>query len=211
MPSAKARIGITTPACSARRDASVRESGNIAPRMLPTVESAASVVAVIGAGSWGTTVAAIVSEHAPTTLWGRNPELVEAISDTHENSHYLAGHRAARRRSRATTDLAAACAGADVVVMAVPSHGYRGGARGGGAARSRADVPVVSLAKGIERDTLLRMTEVTLDVLPATIPDRGRGAHRPEPRARGRRGPAGGVGDRVPRRADRRASCSSSA
>ena len=171
MPSAKARIGITTPArASTRRDVSERkESGNIAPRMLPTVESATSV-AVIGAGSWGTTVAAIMSEHAPTTLWGRNPDLVEEISTRHENSHYLAGI-ALPATLRATTTLATACTGADVVVMAVPSHGYR-------AVLERAapligtDVPVVSLAKGIERGSLLRMTEVTLDVLPGHDPGR---------------------------------------
>ena len=58
--------------------------------MLPTVESATSV-AVIGAGSWGTTVAAIISEHAPTTLWGRDADLVDEISERHENSRYLAG------------------------------------------------------------------------------------------------------------------------
>ncbi len=90
--------------------------------MLPTVESAASV-AVIGAGSWGTTVAAIMCEHTTTTLWGRNPELVDAIAQRHENPHYLAGV-ALPDALQATTHLDAACAGADVVVMAVPSHGY---------------------------------------------------------------------------------------
>ncbi len=138
------------------------EAGNIAARMLPNVESAASV-AVIGAGSWGTTVAAIMSGHAPTTLWGRNPELVDAIATRHENPAYLPGI-ALPEGLRATTDLAAACAGARVVVMAVPSHGYRAVLEEA-ASRIRTDVPVVSLAKGIERGTLLRMTEVTLEVL----------------------------------------------
>ena len=91
--------------------------------MLPIVESAASV-AVIGAGSWGTTVAAIMCEHATTTLWGRNPELVDAIAQRHENPNYLAGV-ALPDALQATTHLDAACTGADVVVMAVPSHGYR--------------------------------------------------------------------------------------
>jgi glycerol-3-phosphate dehydrogenase (NAD(P)+) len=137
--------------------------------MLPTVESATSV-AVIGAGSWGTTVAAIMSEHAPTTLWGRNPELVEEISTRHENSHYLAGIELPAAL-RATTELAAACTGADVVVMAVPSHGYRAVLEVA-APLIAAEVPVVSLAKGIERGSLLRMTEVTLDVLDGHDPGR---------------------------------------
>ena len=137
--------------------------------MLPIVESAASV-AVIGAGSWGTTVAAIISEHAPTMLWGRNPELVDQIAAHHENSTYLPGITLPPGL-RATTDLTAACAGAGVVVMAVPSHGYRAVLEVA-APLVRADVPVVSLAKGIERGTLLRMTEVTLDVLVGHDPDR---------------------------------------
>jgi glycerol-3-phosphate dehydrogenase (NAD(P)+) len=137
--------------------------------MLPSVESVASV-AVIGAGSWGTTVAAIVSEHAPTTLWGRDPDLVAAIGDRHENSRYLAGIDLPTSL-RATTDLTTACTGADVVVMAVPSHGYRAVLEVA-AAHIGTDVPVVSLAKGIERGSLLRMSEVTLDVLRGHDPDR---------------------------------------
>ncbi len=137
--------------------------------MLPSVESAASV-AVIGAGSWGTTVAAIISEHAPTTLWGRDRELVHAIATRHENPTYLPGI-VLPEALRASADLAAACAGARVVVMAVPSHGYRAVLEAA-ASQVRADVPVVSLAKGIEGGTLLRMTEVTLEVLTGHDPDR---------------------------------------
>jgi len=137
--------------------------------MLPTVESAPSV-AVIGAGSWGTTVAAIISDHASTTLWGRNPELVHEIATHHENSHYLAGIPLPAGL-RATTALDAACEGAGVVVMAVPSHGYRAVLEVA-ASSIASDVPVVSLAKGIERGTLLRMTEVTLDVLTGHDPGR---------------------------------------
>ena len=72
---------------------------------------------------------------------------------------------------QATTHLDAACTGADVVVMAVPSHGYRAVLQLA-APHLAADVPVVSLAKGIERGTLLRMTEVTLDVLTGHDPGR---------------------------------------
>ena len=127
-------------------------------------------VAVIGAGSWGTTVAAIVSAHAPTTLWGRNPAIVEAVASRHENPEYLPGI-ALPEHLRATTDLAEACVGAQVLIMAVPSHGFR-------AVLERAapyvdvEAPVISLAKGIENETLLRMSEVVLEVLPHHDPDR---------------------------------------
>jgi glycerol-3-phosphate dehydrogenase (NAD(P)+) len=131
--------------------------------MLPTVDTDASV-AVIGAGSWGTSVAAIICEHASTVLWGRNSEVVEQIATKHENVNYLPGIDLPPTLA-ATTDIAEACAGAGVVVMAVPSHGYRAVLEQA-APFVRPMTPVVSLAKGIERGTLLRMTEVTLDVLP---------------------------------------------
>jgi glycerol-3-phosphate dehydrogenase (NAD(P)+) len=130
--------------------------------MLPTVASDTSV-AVIGAGSWGTTVAAIMCEHAPTTLWGRDGDLVAEIAERHTNSRYLDGI-ALPPQLRATVDLESACVDATVVVMAVPSHGYRAVLERAAPSIHR-DVPVVSLAKGIERGTLLRMTEVTLEVL----------------------------------------------
>ncbi|MFN8025844.1 MAG: NAD(P)H-dependent glycerol-3-phosphate dehydrogenase [Acidimicrobiia bacterium] len=137
--------------------------------MAPSWTPPASV-AVIGAGSWGTTVAAIVSGHAPTTLWGRNHLIVEAVNGRHENPEYLPGI-ALPEHLRATTDLAEACVGAEVIVMAVPSHGFR-------AVLERAapyvdvEAPVVSLAKGIENETLLRMSEVVLETLPLHDPDR---------------------------------------
>jgi glycerol-3-phosphate dehydrogenase (NAD(P)+) len=67
---------------------------------------------------------------------------------------------------RGTADLEAACNDAEVVVMAVPSHGFRN-VLGQAVTAIGPDVPVVSVSKGVERDTLLRMTEVVLDVLPS--------------------------------------------
>jgi glycerol-3-phosphate dehydrogenase (NAD(P)+) len=125
---------------------------------------AAPSVAVIGAGSWGTTVAAIVSEHAPTTLWGRDADLTRAIARDHENAVYLPGIVLPASLD-ATSDLTAACERAGLVVMAVPSHGYRAVLCQAADAIGEG-VPVVSVSKGVERDTLMRMTEVTLDVLP---------------------------------------------
>jgi glycerol-3-phosphate dehydrogenase (NAD(P)+) len=121
-------------------------------------------VAVIGAGSWGTTVAALTAENTPTVLWARRAELAHQIDSAKVNPEYLPAF-ALPDELRATDSLADAVAHADVVVMAVPSHGYRDVAAE--AARSiRPWVPVVSLAKGLERTTLKRMSEVTTDVLP---------------------------------------------
>jgi glycerol-3-phosphate dehydrogenase (NAD(P)+) len=121
-------------------------------------------VAVIGAGSWGTTVAALTAQNAPTVLWARRDELALEIDRTHANSEYLPGFDLPPEL-RATGDLQEAVTDADVVVMAVPSHGYRDVAAHA-AKFVRPWVPVVSLAKGMERDTLKRMSEVTAEELP---------------------------------------------
>ncbi len=60
-------------------------------------------IAVIGAGSWGTTVASMLAERFDTVLWAREPEVAEAISSHHENPAYLAGFTLARSLE-ATTD-----------------------------------------------------------------------------------------------------------
>jgi glycerol-3-phosphate dehydrogenase (NAD(P)+) len=121
-------------------------------------------VAVIGAGSWGTTVASITARNAPTLLWSRRPEVAEEIERDHTNSAYL-GDEALDPQLRATSSLEEAVAQADVLVMAVPSHGFRDVLERA-AAHVRPWIPIVSLTKGLELDTQLRMTEVIDDVLP---------------------------------------------
>jgi glycerol-3-phosphate dehydrogenase (NAD(P)+) len=120
-------------------------------------------VAVVGAGSWGTAVAALVAANAPTTLWARRAELAAAIATRHENRDYLPGV-SLPVPLEVTSDLAEACDGADVVVLGVPSHGFRAVLE---AARPviASHVPVISLSKGVEQGTLRRMTEVVADVL----------------------------------------------
>jgi len=127
-------------------------------------------VAVIGAGSWGTAVAAIVAGNEPTTLWARRPELADAIDTDHENADYLSGIPLPANL-RATSDLEEACASADVVVFGVPSHGVRA-ILADARPHVRADAAIVSLAKGIEQGTLRRMTEVIAEELPDHDPDR---------------------------------------
>lgn len=121
-------------------------------------------VAVIGAGSWGTTVASVASHNCPTLLWSRNPEIAEEINTQRTNTRYL-GTSPVGRDLRATASMAEAVRAADVVVMGVPSHGFRAMLE---LVREhiRPWVPVISLAKGLEQGSLLRMTEVIADVLP---------------------------------------------
>jgi glycerol-3-phosphate dehydrogenase (NAD(P)+) len=120
-------------------------------------------VAVVGAGSWGTAVAALVAANADVTLWARDPELAGHVERDHENPRYLPGI-ALPVRLHASGDLTGVCADADVVVLGVPSHGLRSVLCEAVPAIAP-DVPVVSLAKGVEQGTGLRMTGVVADVL----------------------------------------------
>jgi glycerol-3-phosphate dehydrogenase (NAD(P)+) len=121
-------------------------------------------VAVLGGGSWGSTVASLASHNAPVTLWARRPELADEINTHHTNERYLPGE-AIPEQVRATASIEEAVREADVVVMGVPSHGFRATLQE--VEKSiRAWVPIVSLAKGLEQDSQLRMTQVIADVLP---------------------------------------------
>lgn len=121
-------------------------------------------VAVIGAGSWGTVVAAIVAVKTSTVLWARRPELAEEITRHHRNSAYLGDH-ALPESLRATASLEEAVSGAEVVVMGVPSHGFRS-VLAEAAPAVAPGVPIISLAKGVEQGSLKRMTEVISELLP---------------------------------------------
>lgn len=81
-------------------------------------------VAVLGAGSWGTALAALIARHGhPAVLWGRDAAVAAAITAAHENPRYLAGV-ALPGSLEATTDLATALTGADLVLVVVPSHAF---------------------------------------------------------------------------------------
>ncbi len=127
-------------------------------------------VSVIGAGSWGTAVANLVGAKQPVSLWARRSELSAAINEKRENPDYLPGYRLAPNIT-AHSDLATAIADADALVMGVPSHGYRSVLESL-RAEIGSDIPILSLAKGVERESLMRMTEVTADVLPDHNPNR---------------------------------------
>lgn len=123
----------------------------------------ATKVAVIGAGSWGTAVAAIAAANAPTVLWARREELAAQIRDRHTNEPYLPGV-SLPGALHATASLEEAVSGADVVVMGVPSHGFRE-ILTAAAPSIEQGAAIVSLTKGVEQQTLKRMTEVVDEVV----------------------------------------------
>jgi len=126
--------------------------------------------AVLGAGNWGTTFAKVLADAgSEVVLHARRPELVAGITATRENAEYLPGIRLPDA-VRATTDAADALAGADVVVLAVPSQTLRGNLRAW-APLLPPGATLLSLMKGIELGTTKRMSEVVCEVTGAE-PDR---------------------------------------
>src|SRR3954453_4715022 len=121
-------------------------------------------VAVLGAGSWGTTVAHLCAHNRDTVLWARDPVVAKEIDGEHRNSRYLSGFDL-HPELRATADMAEAVGAADVLVMGVPSHGFRS-TLADCIPHLRAWVPVVSLTKGLEQGSNLRMTQIVQDLLP---------------------------------------------
>ncbi len=126
-------------------------------------------VAVVGAGSWGTTLANLLCERGDeAVLWAFEPEVAEEINRRHRNDLYLPDAPLLPSLV-ATNDLGAALQGAAVVVSAAPSHAVRRVLAGAGECLARGAV-VISASKGLEPGTHKRPTEVLAEVLPARTP-----------------------------------------
>jgi len=126
--------------------------------------SAGAQVAVIGAGSWGTALAVLLgAKGCAVRLWARRPELGRSLRDARRNAQYLPDAPFPDAVSVAL-DLAEAATGAEFVLLAVPAKGMRETARRLRGAVSR-DQALVSVAKGLEPDTGLRMSQVVAEEL----------------------------------------------
>jgi glycerol-3-phosphate dehydrogenase (NAD(P)+) len=118
-------------------------------------------VAVVGAGSWGTGLAAHLARSGHgVRLWSRDPGQADEIRDRGRNSRYLPG--IALPALEATSDLAEAARSAEVAIVAVPSEFFRGTLR---ELRPHlgAGTTLVSATKGLELGTLRRMSEVAAE------------------------------------------------
>ena len=121
-------------------------------------------VTVLGAGSWGTTVASLSAATARTVLWARSPETAAEVADEHRNARYL-GELDLDDRLLATSSLGEAVSDADVLITGVPSHGLRSVLEEA-APHVRPWIPVLSLTKGLEQGSRMRPTEIIGEVLP---------------------------------------------
>ncbi|MBK9303340.1 MAG: NAD(P)-dependent glycerol-3-phosphate dehydrogenase [bacterium] len=116
--------------------------------------------AVLGTGSWGTGFGRhLASLGSEVVLWGIEPAQVEAIATTHVNPAYFPGLRLPENLT-ATLDLGAAVDGADAVFVVLPSQAVRAVAVRLHACGLRPGCPIVCLSKGLELDTLKRLSTV---------------------------------------------------
>lgn len=118
-------------------------------------------VAVVGAGAWGTTLASLVAQHEPVLLLAHSPEAAAVMERDRRNDRRLPGIELPPHL-HVTGDPADLAGAMDLVILAVPSAHLRDTVT---ALRDRisASADVLSVVKGIERGTLLRMTQVIAD------------------------------------------------
>jgi glycerol-3-phosphate dehydrogenase (NAD(P)+) len=122
-------------------------------------------IAVLGAGSWGTALAKQLSDQGHAVrLWARRSEQADAINAARQNERYLPGFELAPTL-HATSDLAEAIPGADMVLAVVPSHGVRSMLEDA-AQLFPENAPVCAAIKGIENSTLMMVSEIFEEALP---------------------------------------------
>lgn len=124
-------------------------------------------IAVLGAGSWGTVLANLLVENGHTVrLWTHNPEQIPEINDHHTNQHYLPDFTL-HSELQATTDLEAAIADTDVILFVVPTNAIRPVAEQVAPILAASGTrPIIAhAAKGLERGSRLRVSEVLASVL----------------------------------------------
>lgn len=123
-----------------------------------------SEIVVLGAGSWGTTVAKVIADGGhDVTLWSRREELAQEINESGRNGDYLPGIDLPKNLV-AVSDIGLALDGAKQVYLAIPSQSLRE-SLGQWKQLIPADATLVSLMKGLEQNTGLRMSEVIIEVL----------------------------------------------
>jgi glycerol-3-phosphate dehydrogenase (NAD(P)+) len=122
-------------------------------------------LAVIGGGAWGTALATVLHRAGSLpAVWARDPDVVEAINERHENPFFLPGARLDPAIT-ATTDLGAAIAGADAALLVVPAQFLRE-VLALFPRRLGDNFPVLHCAKGIETSSLKMMSEISAEILP---------------------------------------------
>lgn len=124
-----------------------------------------NLISIVGAGSWGTAIAVLLARKGMNIkLWARDKELVETILNTRENTDFLPG-TILPDNIQISSDMEFCCRDSEAAIIAVPSHAMRD-ICGNMKNFTRKEQVIVSLTKGIENDTLLRMSQIIKEFMP---------------------------------------------
>lgn len=122
-------------------------------------------ITVIGAGSFGTSLAMLlVSKGHEVSIWGRKKSQLDLMRDTLENPHYLPGIKLPKEL-KMVDHMGEAIKGSDIVLFSVPAQNFRGVFKDSKEFLTGDEI-IVNVAKGIEKDTLLRLSEVAKEIMP---------------------------------------------
>ncbi|MDA7025656.1 NAD(P)H-dependent glycerol-3-phosphate dehydrogenase [Bacillus sp. CLL-7-23] len=125
-------------------------------------------VTILGAGSWGTALSLVLADNRyDVMVWGNREEQIRQINEQHENSDYLPGVKLPDTVN-ATMDLEAALTDIDTVIIAIPTKAIREVLRQA-VPFIKKKIIFVHVAKGIEPDSLLRISEMMEEEIPANI------------------------------------------
>lgn len=122
-------------------------------------------ISVIGAGSFGTSLAILLTKKGyDVTIWGRKKSQMALMRETLENPHYLPGIRLPEEL-KIVDEMTESLKDADIVLFSVPAQSFRGVYKEA-VRHIKKDAIVVNVAKGIEKGTLLRLSEVAKEIAP---------------------------------------------
>ncbi len=131
-------------------------------------------VGVLGAGSWGTALALLLARKGvPTVMWGRDQEFIRELQAARQNTRYLPDAPFPDNLVL-TSNLKEAVLQSDVLLVVIPSHGFRKVMRQVASLLDEEHFPsaIVSAAKGIENSTLCSMTEILEQEMPPALSGR---------------------------------------
>jgi len=132
------------------------------------VEKKLEEVAVIGAGSWGTALALVLADNGhQTRLWSHNPSQIEEINKTHSNEKYLPGIHIPEL-VKGYSNLVEVLSGVETMILAVPTKAIREVLKKI-VQTQKEPLTIVHVSKGIEPDTLLRISEMIEEEMPANL------------------------------------------
>ncbi|MFQ5605065.1 MAG: NAD(P)H-dependent glycerol-3-phosphate dehydrogenase [bacterium] len=118
-------------------------------------------VGIVGSGSWGTALALLLQKNGnEVTMWDRDPEVIRSIAVDRVNKKYLAGVLLSEE-IKTSSDLPALVSQNEIIVISVPSHAVRSVMSE--FSEVNKETIIISVAKGIENDTLLRVSQILME------------------------------------------------